>query len=116
LGIIDDAAITQEAKDELKKKADGLNQPSQKILNERFFASLNLEMGKRELAAWARRNDSAHGNVTPSDQTSRFIKDTHLMTNILNRVILRMAGVGGCYIDYFSPNYPKRALHQPADD
>lgn len=99
-----------EEKRELLKKADDLNKVSQRVQNERFFASLSLVLGEKEKNAWQRRNDAAHGRRTKPGGSGDLIRDIHLLKNIFNRIVISMTGASNQYIDCYSPGFPIRLL------
>lgn len=115
LKIVDSMSLQEEEKKILQNKANDLNNPPQRILNERFFASLSLEMSDKEKNAWARRNDAAHGKERIQGDHEALMKDIDLLMNILHRIIISIAGANGQYIDCYTPGYPIRQLRESVD-
>ena len=109
--LVDGLPIGDSEKAELKRKTSILNSPSQKVLNERFFAALGLRMGQEEQDAWLRRNNAAHGEGT-TDYVG-LIKDVRLLTNMFCRIVLHISGGSDKYIDTFTKGYPVRSLSDP---
>jgi len=112
-----DAMIPEDTKEkeEFIKNISNLNSASQSIRNERFLASLSLDMGDKEKNAWQRRNDAAHGNPAKPEDSVELIRDIHLLKNIFHRIVLRMAEAGNQYIDCYSLKFPIRQLRESVD-
>ncbi len=104
-----------EEKRELIKKASELNSASLRLQNERFFASLSLDMGDKEKKAWQRRNDAAHGNTTEPGESNELIRDIQLLKNIFHRIVISMTGASNQYIDCYSPKFPVRQLRESVE-
>ena len=113
--IVEAMTLPEAEKGALRKKASVLNDPPKRILNDRFFASLSLDMGDKEKSAWQRRNDAAHGNTTKPGDSHELIQDTQLLKNIFHRIVISMAGASGQYIDCYSPKFPVRQLRESVD-
>jgi hypothetical protein len=112
-----DAMIPEDTdeKRELLKKASDLNNASQSLQNERFFASLSLDMGVNENNAWQRRNASAHGRTTKLGDSGELIRDIQLLKNIFHRIIFSMTGASKQYIDFCSPKFPIRQIRESVE-
>ncbi len=115
LKIVNSMPLQEEEKKVLENKANDLNKPPQRILNERFFASLSLEMGIKETNAWKRRNDAAHGEMRTKGGFTDLLKDTDLLKNILHRIIISMTNANSQYIDCYTPSYPIRQLRESTE-
>ena len=115
LKMVEAMPIEEGEKEVLRNKASGLNDPPQHILNERFFASLSLDMGDKEMRAWQSRNKAAHGSTTKPGDSCELIRDTHLLKNIFHRVIISMTGASDQYIDCYSPKFPIRQLRESVE-
>lgn len=115
LKIVEAMDIKDPEKETLRKKASGLNDASLRVQNERFFASLSLDMGDKEKNAWQRRNDAAHGNTTKPGDSVELIRDIHLLKNIFHRIVISMAEASNQYIDCYSPKFPIRQLTESVD-
>lgn len=115
LKIVGTMELNAEEREILQNKASGLNSPPQKILNKRFFAALALGMSEKEIAAWQRRNDSAHGVSTTNGGASDLMRDISLLKNILHRLILSMTSASQFYVDCYSPNFPIRLISESVD-
>jgi hypothetical protein len=80
---------------------------------ERFFAELNLPVGDVEIAAIAARNKAAHGGTyTPAEYSFLHCAIAAYRT-LIHRVMLRLIGWAGEYIDYSTYGFPNRALEAP---
>lgn len=115
LKIVEAMPLKDPEKEVLRKKASGLNSPSQDILNDRFFASLLLDMEGKEKSAWQRRNDAAHGNTTKPGDSCELIRDIQLLKNIFHRIVISMTGASNQYIDCYSPKFPIRQLRESVE-
>jgi len=115
LEIVESMTLPDAEKDALRKKVSGLNNPPQHILNERFFASLSLDMGGKEKKAWERRNDAAHGNAPKPDDSIELRRDIQLLKNTFHRIVISMTGVSRQYIDCYSPKFPIRQLGETVE-
>lgn len=115
LKVVEAMAIDDAEKKLLLDKASELNSPSQRVQSERFFASLSLDMGEREKNAWQRRNNAAHGHMANRGDSIELIRDTHLLQNTFNRVVLSMTGASSQYIDCYSPKFPVRQLKESVE-
>ncbi|MBV5341097.1 MAG: hypothetical protein J0665_16330 [Deltaproteobacteria bacterium] len=104
-----------EEKREFIKKASDLNNASKLVQNERFYASLFLNMGDKEKKAWQRRNDAAHGNTNKPGDTVELMRDIQLLKNIFHRIVISMTGASNQYIDGYSPKFPIRQLRESVE-
>ncbi|HEK1684522.1 TPA: hypothetical protein SMR42_000832 [Pseudomonas putida] len=91
-------------------KLNGANKAPQRIISERFFKNLNLELGQLEITAWNKRNDAAHGNEIPQGAEINFIRETKILKIVLNRIILQLTEGSDFYIDYFTLGHPIRRI------
>ncbi|WP_434707771.1 hypothetical protein J3P75_18610 [Pseudomonas sp. R1-1] len=106
-----DIVMSEECRKLFATKLDDANRVPQKIVTQRFFDALQLEMGDHELTAWARRNDAAHGKDVPNDDHISLLRETRILKIMLHRTLLKIMGGSETYIDYNSPFYPKRPLN-----
>lgn len=86
------------------------NSAPQKLLSERFYTALDLDLGVLELDAWNRRNDAAHGNPLPLNGEIDLIRETKILAVMVNRIMLKLINGSSTYIDYYTFNYPLRPL------
>lgn len=96
-----------------ERKISNLNQVSGAVLQERVLAELDLKMGPAEKAAWARRNDAAHGKPLEREDTIPIMRDTKLLRLLLNRMVLRIASASPTYVDDYTLGHAVRPLSQP---
>jgi hypothetical protein len=98
------------AKELLQKKLENGNSAPQRVIAERFYSALGLELGDIENAAWAKRNDAAHGNeLAPGSEIDQ-IRSTKILRVILARIVLKLLNGSDKYIDYFTLGHPIRNL------
>ncbi|MFV3383134.1 hypothetical protein [Pseudomonas sp. NY15354] len=100
----------------LSDKLNHGNDAPQRIIASRFYAHLDLELGDAELSAWNKRNDAAHGNKIPDNSEIAFIRETKILKNILNRILLKITNGSDHYIDYFTLGHPTRHLTDSIPD
>ncbi len=80
-----------------------------------FLEELGLPIGPTERSAMKARNPMAHGSATLLDE-SRYqetINDTLSYRTLFNRIILKILGYDGAYIDYSAKEWPERPLDEP---
>lgn len=109
-------ALDSEADGMFRSKLNNGNSAPQKVVSQRFYATLNLELGRTELDAWNKRNDAAHGNEISEAMLISFIRETKVLKVILNRILLRLTAGSDEYIDYFTYGHPSRLLAIPIPD
>lgn len=97
----------------LEGKISNLNRVSGAVLSERILAELGLAVGPADKAAWARRNDAAHGKPRRQDDTIPIMRDTKLLRLLLNRMVLKIASASPTYIDDYTVGHSIRALAHP---
>lgn len=79
-----------------------------------FFEELGLTLGQAEQLAVRRRNRCAHGGPIDSYQIREHIRLTRTYQSMIHRVLLRILGYTGPYIDYGTIGFPERALDECA--
>lgn len=112
LEIVKSMSLGEKEKEALLNKASDLNNPPRRILNERFFLSLSLEMGDKEKKSWESRNDAAHGRDKTQGKLKTLMEDISLLKNILHRIVISIADASNQYIDCYTPGYPIRQLNE----
>jgi hypothetical protein len=77
-----------------------------------FFNLLGMEIGKTEKAAINLRNKMAHGKRDYQKEETIFddIVLTRVYQVLFNRIVLKLLGYQGYYIDYSMENSPSRPL------
>lgn len=108
--------MTQDTSKIFTDKLNEGNKVPQKVITQRFFDMLQLEMRDIELIAWSRRNDAAHGNDIPDDDYISLLRETHILKIMFHRTILKLVNGSDHYIDYNAPYFPIRALKDSVDD
>ena len=81
-----------------------------------FFEELGLPTGEAESSAMRARNSMVHGSSALLDTAKhqKMVDDTLAYRTLFNRVLLRMLGYEGNYIDYSARDWPERPLEEPA--
>lgn len=69
-----------------------------------------LSVTKDDVKAWKDlRNRSAHGRLTPVEETGALqarVSQHDRIQNLINKIALQLIGYSGIYIDYSKPGYP----------
>jgi len=102
--------IPTAAKTLFQKKLENGNSAPQRIIAERFYNALGLELGDIENAAWDKRNDAAHGNELAPGSDIDQIRSTKVLRVILARIVLKLLNGSDRYIDYYTLGHPTRNL------
>ncbi|WP_217693745.1 hypothetical protein, partial [Novacetimonas hansenii] len=110
--VIASADVSVEVKEALKDKLPSFNGIDQRQRLKDVMATLNLELGEDEDAAWRRRNKAAHGMPIPQGEELAAIRDMKLLRGLFQRLLLRITNAADQYIDYSSPNHNYRPLRQ----
>lgn len=105
-----DKVSTCESRDKLINKISGAYQMGS---NERFFTfleELGLNYGKDEKESIRARNNFTHGGSNVSYE--EVLKNTRTMYLLLARVILKLLGYDGQYIDTSVNGYPRKYIDE----
>ncbi len=80
-----------------------------------FFEELGLPIGPAERSAMRARNPMAHGSSTLLDRSrlQEMVDATLAYRTLLNRVLLKLLGHEGGYVDYSATDWPERPLEEP---
>ncbi|NMF65902.1 hypothetical protein DP113_17605 [Brasilonema octagenarum UFV-E1] len=80
-----------------------------------FFADIQLILGEIEEKAMKARNKMVHSQIDASDEAERreMSKLTSAYQTLFHRIMLRILGFEGKYIDYYSLDNLQRAIEQP---
>lgn len=81
---------------------------------EAFFEELGLTLGQTEQLALKRRNRCAHGGPVNPNQLREHIRLARTYQALVHRVLLRVLGHTGPYIDYGTLGFPEKALDECA--
>ena len=79
-----------------------------------FFAELGLPVSKAEKDAIQSRNRVVHGGGLDESMWDDYVEKRKTYQTLLNRVILKLLGYEGLYIDYGTVGFPQRALSEPS--
>jgi hypothetical protein len=80
-----------------------------------FFEELGLPIGPLERAALRARNPMAHGSAELLDEGrhQEMFDNTQSYRTLFNRVLLKLLGYDGAYVDYSARGWPERPLDEP---
>jgi hypothetical protein len=81
-----------------------------------FFDEIGLPVGEAEWQAVRERNPMAHGASSVFDGTAneKMTKATRVYKTFFHRVVLKLLGYDGFYIDYGVLGHPSRAIDVPS--
>lgn len=81
-----------------------------------FFEEINLTVGDAEKEALKARNSMAHGDATSPDETQKLINLTRIYETFFHRIILKLLGFEGNYIDRGTIGFPNRNIDEPSGE
>ncbi|WP_242230400.1 HEPN domain-containing protein [Bacillus cereus group sp. BfR-BA-01491] len=81
-----------------------------------FFEELNITVGEAERAALKARNAMAHGDASSSQETVQLVKMTRIYQTFFHRVILKLLGYEGSYIDRGTVGFPERSIDEQSGE
>jgi hypothetical protein len=108
---LDAATIPEELMPILRNKMEGLNQAPQSVMLRRLLDRLGLKVGDVETKALKRRNKAAHGHLS-RDHLEIILNNTTLRV-LFHRMLGGVTHCSASYVDYYSLNFPTRALSNP---
>ena len=81
-----------------------------------FFDEIGLSVGKIEWWAIGHRNPLAHGasSVFDGSTTEQLIRATDVYRTLFHRIILKLLGYEGAYVDHGTLGYPIRDISEPS--
>jgi hypothetical protein len=81
-----------------------------------FFDDIGLSVGKTEWDAINERNPMAHGAARVFDGTTneRMIQATRVCQTLFHRIVLKLLGYDGTYIDYGTLGHPIKHISEPS--
>jgi hypothetical protein len=81
-----------------------------------FFDDIGLSVGKTEWDAINERNPMAHGAARVFDGTTneRMIQATRVCQTLFHRIVLKLLGYDGTYIDYGTLEHPIKHISEPS--
>jgi hypothetical protein len=83
-------------------------------LMDSFFQGIGITVGTPEREAMRARNVSIHGYDLSAPDTEKWRAYSRAYFTLANRVILRVLGFRGQYVDYTSSHWSPRKLREPA--
>jgi hypothetical protein len=98
------------------QKIGDLNKMGTKAGIINFLQEIKLNIGNEEIKAIDCRNEPAHGNILNSNNFKKLKKYEEAYRTLINRVILKVLGYDGDYIDYYSENKVTRHIGEPISD
>ncbi len=110
---ISNSGLAEESQKRLDARISSMNSLSAGTMLDMVCETVGVPLGRLEKAAWARRNQAAHGSRIGSDQYVELVRDLNLLNVVFNRMLLAMTGARNSYIDYFTPGHPVRHISQP---
>ena len=80
-----------------------------------FLGELGLPIGPTERSAIKARNPMAHGSAALLDESrhQETVNDTLSYRTLFNRILLKILGYDGAYVDYSAREWPERSLDEP---
>lgn len=103
-------------KEQILKKIDAINlKPTSDLFGD-VFSKLGLKLGKLEKDAWAHRNSAAHGGGVDEDNVVAIIRETKVLQVMFNRMLLALAEVKTCYVDFYNLDWPLVELQSAIKD
>jgi hypothetical protein len=81
-----------------------------------FFDEIGLPVGEAEWQAIRERNPMAHGasSVFYGSANEKMTKATRVYQTLFHRVVLKLLGYDGFYIDYGALGHPSRTIDEPS--
>lgn len=112
LNSVDELDIPQQELQVLKNKINNLNQTPQSVITYRFFAKLGINLSNLENTAWKERNNAAHGKSSDENAFEDKIRNIKILKCLLHRMLLIATNASDFYFDYYSYDFPARALNE----
>jgi len=110
---ISNLVVSDEMKKILSDKIVDFKKAPQKIISERLFIELNLELGGAEKDAWKQRDYAGHGSTAPNEDFVKLVRDNKLLRIRFNRMLLRMVNGSDNYYDFYTIGHAVRNLQDP---
>lgn len=99
-----------------KRMLDKIKNAYNMSANERFnffFSEIDLPIGEIERKAIKGRNSMAHGDIMSDQQIEKMIRLTRAYQTFFHRILLKILGFDGDYIDMSAAGWPKRHINEP---
>lgn len=108
-------------KDKILRRVDNMNSMGVNERFEQFFDELGLPYKDVERHAIRSRNKVVHGHTLDEAKAPELIPTVFAYRTILHKVVLKLAGYSGSYVDYSTYGHPVRSsivdpLRGPDDD
>jgi hypothetical protein len=81
-----------------------------------FFDEINLSIGEAEKEALKARNAMAHGDSSSHNDIYKLVKLTRVYETLFHRIILKLLGYEGHYIDRGTLGFPDRHIDEPSGE
>lgn len=98
--------------DRILRKISGAFQMTQNEMLYSFFDEIDLQIGDVENQALRGRNKMSHGHSSKEDNDYN-VYLTFAYRTFFNRIILKILGYDGMYIDYSTEGWPERHIDEP---
>ncbi len=108
--VITSAAISDAARDTLKKNIARLNEATARNVLSQTTQRLGVDLGSDEGRAWRSRHLAAHGRPIQEGKELEAIRDMKLLRGLLHRILLATSQAADTYVDYASAHFPVRPL------
>ena len=81
-----------------------------------FFDEIGLSVGETEWWAIRERNPMAHGAASVFDKSTNesMIRATDVYRTLFHRIVLKLLGYDGAYIDHGTLGHPIRDISEPS--
>ncbi|MBS5934152.1 MAG: hypothetical protein KIC94_14925 [Clostridiales bacterium] len=78
-----------------------------------FFSEIDLPIGEIERNALSGRNSMAHGDIMSDQEIEKKLQLTRAFQTLFHRILLKILGYDGDYIDRSAEGWPKRNINEP---
>lgn len=109
LSSFDNSQVPQPVINKIKSAQNmGENESTQS-----FFSELSLPIGEVEKSIFRLRGRFAHGYICKNSEAEKLIVACRAYRTLINRVILKIIGYDGEYVDYSTQGFPFRKIDVP---
>lgn len=78
-----------------------------------FFSEIDLPIGETEGKAIKGRNSMAHGDIMNDQEIEKMVRLTRAFQTLFHRILLKILGFDGDYIDRSTVGWPRRHINEP---
>jgi len=78
-----------------------------------FFSEIDLPIGEIEGKAIKGRNSMAHGDIMGDQKIEKMVQLTRAFQTLFHRILLKILGFDGDYIDRSTVGWPRRHINEP---